>query len=133
LITTLQRAKALVDETRNAWSTYALGKLAPLARLMDLAAELPGAQDVLTQPQSYLAGLNAGARVLPRSAEDVQLFHARLFALEQTLTSVSQFTDEQQAFINKLRSGTATVQDLTPALLAWCQEKGLARTMKIMR
>ena len=126
-------AQKLYDATQHGWSTYAQGKLSPILPLLDLAAQLPGLQDAAARLRIEWDALRTLATKLPKSSAEVTRFHERLAALDDKVRAGSSLNDEQRSFLNRLRLGAATLNDLSPELLEWCKQNGLARSLKITR
>jgi len=126
-------AQRLFDATQHGWSTYAQGKLSPILPLLDLAAQLPGLQDAVARLRIEWDALRTLATKLPKSSAEVTRFHERLAALDDKVRAASSLNDEQRSFLNRLRLGEATLNDLSPELLVWCKQNGLARSLKITR
>lgn len=78
------------------------------------------------------ADANRLAASLPAQPADVQLFHTTLLKLDSLLANLAGMNAQQTAFSYRgLGSGAATLADISPALLQWCQDEGLAPLLKL--
>lgn len=127
-----QFARTLLDDTRAFWKRYAEDLIRPLRGEIDLARQLPQMhRDMEEIDRSYQALVTLCGR-LPQNAAEVALFHGLNAQLHQRLNIVEGLTSEQTTFLEKVQRGSATVDDLSEPLLAWCHEQGLAGLLKIV-
>lgn len=126
-----QRVKRLSEQTQQCWYVYAQERIRPLRVQVDLAKQLPKMRDTFAEIEAAAAEIEKLAQQSPRRSTEVDAFHRKVDVLDHALQSIKGLTAEQKVFLDKARHGTATLNDVTESLLAWCKQENLAVQLKI--
>lgn len=124
-------ASTLEDKTQQCWTRYAMAKLqAPRerARFAELLPHMHAAMPVI---EVAIADLERLATRVPSRPSDIQAFHTRLLQLDGMLRNMAGMDAQQTAFLAKLSNNRATLADISPDLLEWCQREELAPLLKL--
>ncbi len=131
----LRQIQRRIQEARSSiaagWSAYATHLIRPNRDLLLLVRGLPEIAEQLNDINQLLAKLDTQAQVAPRSGSDLTRFDAHLHELEARLVAVKQLDPAIKLFLEKVRTGKATIDDLSPAVLEWCREGNHAATFTI--
>lgn len=125
------RCQQLIETTRSYWQRYAESKLGDLRERARIARQLPDMQPKLQTIETTVAQLEQLARKLPEKKSDIESFHDKIAQLDGALRLMQGINAEQTALLRKLDSGSASLVDISPELLAWCKEAKLAPLLKI--
>jgi hypothetical protein len=123
--------KKLTDDTLRCWYVYADGRVQPLRDQFAFAQQFPRMHTEVNEINAMLAEVSSSAQKLPGRPTEVSAFHRQIAALEKKLQRIKGYSHEQTAFLTKIQTGTATLDDVTPALLEWCQQEGIATSLKV--
>jgi hypothetical protein len=88
-------------------------------------------QAAMPDIESTMADLQRLADRIPARPSDVNAFHTKLGQLEAMLQNMAGIDAQQTAFLTKLSNGRATLADMSPDLLEWCQREELAPLLKL--
>ena len=124
-------ASTLEDRTQQYWSRYAATKLHVPCERARIAKLLPHMQAAMPDIESTMADLQRLADRIPARPSDVNAFHTKLGQLEAMLQNMAGIDAQQTAFLTKLSNGKATLADMSPDLLEWCQREELAPLLKL--
>ena len=124
-------ARALEKATAQYWSQYAVARFQAQRELARFARLLPHMQGAMQDINTAVADLQDMAERLPVHPTEIQSFHAKLAHLDTLLRDLRGMDEQQTSFLNRLSRGTATLADVSPDLLEWCQQEELAALLKI--
>lgn len=124
-------ASTLEDKTEQYWTRYALAKLQAPRERARFAKLLPHMHAAMPAIEVAIADLERLATRAPSRPSDVEAFHTRLLQLDGMLRNMAGMDAQQTAFLTKLSNGTATLADMSPDLLEWCQREDLAPLLKL--
>lgn len=127
--------KNAVDETEKvaegAWKRYALQQVEPHFNLYALVRNLPEVTDEARRLELGKRELDQAIHHMPRYDSDLNNFDQHIATFESTLGGLRGINPEIQAFLGKVQQQLATVDDLTPGVLAWCRENRRGSAFKI--
>jgi chromosome segregation ATPase len=125
-----QRKK--VEEVQGAldanWSAYAKQVLAPRFELLPLARAFEAANSELSTVE---ASLRKSSEVAPTSASQLTNFKANIEKLDELLSSLQSSGPAVKEFLLSVLQGKATLADLSPDVLEWCNSKNLSASFRI--
>jgi len=131
-LTRIQTAvHTLEEKTQQYWNRYAAAKLQAPREHARFAQLLPHMQPAMPAIETAVADLQRLADRMPARPTDIEAFHTKLAQLDALLQNMTGMDAQQTAFLTKLGNGTATLVDISPALLEWCQREELAPRLKI--
>lgn len=127
----LETFDRLKKDTLRSWLVFAQSRVNPLRDLAEFARRLPRMQGQMGAIDGLLQSVSSSMQRLPARREDVKTFLEELRTLDSKLANIKGLGVEQRDFLNKVRIGTATLEDITGPLLEWCKEENLAAKIKV--
>lgn len=125
------RVERVIQETREYWSNYASIRLRTTNQWMAIARQWPSMRTELPRLQELYSDIIHRTQQLPTSVQEIDKFHRLVEELDDRLTKPKNLTQAQTRFLDKLQHDLATLNDLDPTLLAWCQQEGWAGSLKV--
>jgi hypothetical protein len=125
------RIAKLASSIRDSWAAHATALMRPYTELLALVGSLP---EIVAQEESLrllLSRLTDLSAMLPQSASQIAAFDNDLHQLSAQLAELENLAPEVKSFLRKVVDGQATVADLSPEVLAWCQDHSHASTFTI--
>lgn len=134
-VSDLKQIQRRLQEARSSlaqgWSTYATSVVRPSRELLQLVGGLPEIAAQRGTIDQLIAQLDSQAQAAPRSEVELTRFDERVRDLEGRLAALKQLDPEIKAFLTKVRTHEATIEDLSPAVLRWCREGSHASSFVI--
>jgi chromosome segregation ATPase len=124
-------AKKLLKQVNDQWSLYVSAQLAPHIELLKLVQVLP---EIVRQEQEINELLNQFEALKtnpPSSAPKLAEFDTKLQQLSERLAIQQGLSPAVREFLQKVQQGTATLNDLSDDILAWCRQGDHARAFAI--
>jgi uncharacterized protein YoxC len=113
-----------------AWAIHLQQKVRPYMELAHIAQTLPQMQSKLSEIDLILAQTENIAKRIPNQ-KNWDDFNIKLHKLEVLLENLKGLDREKREFLDKVRSKQARVSDLTPELLKWCMDQGIATSLLV--
>lgn len=123
--------KGLMDNTARSWFLYAGELLRPYEQLISVAEQLPKMRTSMDEIRVLHHKLDRQKNALPRNVRAWKSFQEQYAALAAALDVLEGLDESKRVFLEKVQNKRATLADLSPELLAWCREEGLADELKI--
>lgn len=120
--------KSLDDNLSRLWLIYAQEQIRPYQELMRIAKTLPQMERNISQIETLIGELNSATKTLP-TLQSWSNFHAKLQQVAGLLEDIQGLSQEKRDFLQSIREGKATLSNITPQLLEWCNQIGLSEVL----
>ena len=120
--------KSLDDNLGRSWLIYAQDQIRPYQELMRIAKTLPQMEQSISQIETLIAELSSATKNLP-TLQSWSNFHTKLKQVEKLLEDIQGLSQEKRDFLQSIREGKATLSNITPHLLEWCDQIGLSEVL----
>jgi hypothetical protein len=124
-------AETLQVLLKESWKAYAEPKVAPLNELSRIAGLLPAMENELPVIRAVVARLCTALKVVPKDAAGVDAFHKDVDLAADLLRDLRGLDPAARDFISKVQTGAATLADVTPEVLRWCQHERLSPLLTV--
>ncbi|MGB1250866.1 MAG: hypothetical protein ACPG8W_09660 [Candidatus Promineifilaceae bacterium] len=117
-----KQLKSLLQYLQTSWTSYTrIQSQAPL-ELLRLVQDLRELRQQAKQLERLRKQVEISTSSLPKSENDVDQFKRSLSALQAALANLSGLNPDVKQFLQKIRTNSASLGDLTDEVLAWCRE-----------
>lgn len=131
----LDKITAAVEDARSvllaAWTTSSQSLVGPLVEVLAPLEHLPELQAAAAALQQLKRRLEDRTQRTPASPQELADFDADVHRLRSYLTKVEGLNEDVAAFLHSVVAGTATLADLTDAVVVWCRQGDHARVFKV--
>jgi hypothetical protein len=117
-----RKLERLVKDFDERWQLHAHAKLTPYLEFLALLVYLPGVAASEAEISQLVRQIRDQMKEAPRSDAELTRFDRRLADLGLRLEGVANLPNEVRAFLTKVASGGATLEDLTPTVAGWVGE-----------
>lgn len=118
------------NNIRRAWMIYVQQQIQPYQELARIADTLPQMKEKTGQIESLIQQLEGIAKKLPNKNTWSE-FESKKQQLAILLDNLHGLGEEKRKFLEMVRSMRASVADLTPDLLKWCNEQDISSSLVV--
>lgn len=122
--------KSAKNDISRAWMIYVQKQKQPYQELANIADTLPQMKNKTGQIESLIQQLERIAQKLPNKNIWSE-FESKKQQLAILLDNLQGLGEEKRQFLERIRTRRASVSDLTPDLLKWCEEQGISSSLAV--